>query len=1001
MVSAQLRVFYMFKNVAYNQLIGNVTLPTDAVVTSMKLSGTLEWRGPEAIKTGSMGFVFPTETHFVNKNGTSTSEEEAFVFDFKANGTESTYKTVAVRTDCQSTGTLRLKDIQCEIVYETSSPTITLTLDGMGSLMLMYGNVAVHTIQHSSGKVSTETVELPYNGEVKYFYWIKVIPANNNKVDTITLIRSNGQDMSKNYGKEEYNFPYNLIMNGSISVQIVSGGSEKAEYKALKNPLMIEGQRIQDVRYGTNQVTKAYNNSISSNNLISLNSCYKSNEILRYDYAQNYPSRPRVITGSTKNAVYEYGIRNEDNTVTRNVYRSSYWKRLNGLSIEHPGIIRAYNVRNLHYVDSLATLFWNCVNLESVDIGYNPSIHVTNMASAFNGCSKIKYIDLGRLDLHNVTTYFNFAAYCKELKEIRGINITNINTKKSDCLRSFATNTKLNYLSVYSRSYEALAYMLNNIRRQSDGWHMLDDHTGQSGYTIDISTCPKYILDKVKENFVLDGSATYGWVIKTSSGTLCTKITLAGDLDTTFHYNTEGAQTLDLATLLPVKAYPTAVTEPITWSSSNRNAGYFKDERSGIFTVGEPGETVITVKCGLYSAKCKLALDFTINNPTITIENHKAVLSKNGYKDIIDVSYEPNTYAPNSLYDYDSVHIQNGGLDYYLNTHRTPMEEDISLFRINGYIPQMGGYWEDIKEDGSPYEIIKYAYVPTSNNMNFTYDIKYDTSSESGYEELAQDGLDVFNGFLEALNVSFKPSSSNTLTFAGYNDTWLGLTTSYARGYFEIRMNTRTLEYDYGKYSKSNTKWLSTMVHELGHTLGFDDDAIHTPTMYNKYRNRDKCVWLQPNDRVAYKELMLNTYGVDVTKSQKEITAQWLGMGGASKAAYNRRGVDDAVYSFDYNEIKDEELESLSDVVVDGTLEFIETKMINIGTPSSPFRIKYDIYNIKVIDILKGELIDTTLKVPHKTMPNLTENVNYRMYLKQFKDCPNSFINARQGFVRI
>ena len=124
-------------------------------------------------------------------------------------------------------------------------------------------------------------------------------------------------------------------------------------------------------------------------------------------------------------------------------------------------------------------------------------------------------------------------------------------------------------------------------------------------------------------------------------------------------------------------------------------------------------------------------------------------------------------------------------------------------------------------------------------------------------------------------------------------------------------------------------------------------------------------------------------------------------MGGASKAAYNRRGVDDAVYSFDYNEIKDEELESLSDVVVDGTLEFIETKMINIGTPSSPFRIKYDIYNIKVIDILKGELIDTTLKVPHKTMPNLTENVNYRMYLKQFKDCPNSFINARQGFVRI
>lgn len=458
---------------------------------------------------------------------------------------------------------------------------------------------------------------------------------------------------------------------------------------------------------------------------------------------------------------------------------------------------------------------------------------------------------------------------------------------------------------------------------------------------------------------------------------------------------------------------PSNTTDTVTWTSSGNTIASVSN--AGIVTPIADGTCTITVTCGSKSATCSVTVsinnsggdsgdsggesgDSTVyTNPTITYDStmYKAKLTQDGYTEYIDVSYIKNTgHADYS--NYKTITDSNSQT-HYLALLEPTSTSAISKFRVNGLIPDIGGWFNrsgGYDEDGL-YNLWLDPRIHYGTNFSTT--IKNTGLSTDYFNK----SLAIFNSMFPALNLTESSSSSNEITQLStceWGDDYLGMTWAGA-GYedgFYIEVYSSALTQYGGAYSSNPNYWISTAVHELGHTLGLDDEPNHSPTIYNYNEDHSNCWYQQPNDIYAFKTLAQEQFGINViTALEQSCGVQYQAANMASiKTKISHMGGVRCSYIIHDNP------EEKADIVVDGKLIFIGEKTY---IPSNGgHEMIFDIYKIEPFNILKGnDLLEKTNKVriPKYSGINIDVKNNYTLYLKEKNDA-HIILNPSQGIIK-
>lgn len=382
------------------------------------------------------------------------------------------------------------------------------------------------------------------------------------------------------------------------------------------------------------------------------------------------------------------------------------------------------------------------------------------------------------------------------------------------------------------------------------------------------------------------------------------------------------------------------------------------------------------------------------DNPSYSVKDYKITLSQDGYSEVFD--------ANNHIYDVYCENFKDfvwEGENYALALFRGSTG---SKFRINGMCPSAFGYRVLNKENSTePYDLLDDAYVPTVNNFNFSVGFR-NGDLENQYQvdaNLLNDCLYTFNCALPVFNYSVDSTSKNSIVVNEYNETWYGLSMT-VDDHYEIKINQTNLINDYGTLNSSTANyraWKSTLVHELGHSLGFDDNAAHFLTLYTYRRTRPEVYYLQAPDIYTLKSLYKEKYNIDISKSQEDINAQVVALGLGTHASTDKPSGRILSVHFDYPAYTNNELYDKSDLIIEGKLEFDRCESINIGSENSPLILKYNIYKIIPNSVIKGEITNYELKIHVSENIDIGANNTYKLYLKQFENVPCSLINIEQG----
>ena len=384
----------------------------------------------------------------------------------------------------------------------------------------------------------------------------------------------------------------------------------------------------------------------------------------------------------------------------------------------------------------------------------------------------------------------------------------------------------------------------------------------------------------------------------------------------------------------------------------------------------------------------------TYTSPTVSFDYGKAVVTQNGYTETFDLAYAQNTGY--SGYSSSKTVTDSDGYTYYL----TLSNSGTSNFRIDSKYPTSGGWMSTTNSNGEEYTFGRYPLC-CYNNGGWTYSMT--NVNNSVPSALLTESLKYFNASFPALNLSANGGTTSTIEMADYNETWLGLTVRYSE-HFEIKVNKKTLTSNYGSYESSTTstrKWISTIVHEMGHILGLVDNASHTPSLYDYRRDRAKCLFLQPNDLYALKFFLKNYFGVDITtygepEEMKDVATI------SSYSLIDNVEETDAEFNFDYSYYQDDELEEVSDVIVKCKLKHKYTDTLDVhNDEDSNLYFDYNIYEIEVEETIKGDLTNNLLKIHISEDLGITEDKTYKLYLKQFENTPCSLVNIIQGIVEL
>ena len=383
------------------------------------------------------------------------------------------------------------------------------------------------------------------------------------------------------------------------------------------------------------------------------------------------------------------------------------------------------------------------------------------------------------------------------------------------------------------------------------------------------------------------------------------------------------------------------------------------------------------------------------DNPSYSVKDYKITLSQDGYSEVFDAN---NGISP--IYCENSKDfVWTDGNNYALALFE---EKTGSKFRINGMYPSACGLRVLNKEESQePYDLLDDAYVPTVNNFNFSVGFR-NGDLQNQYQvdaSLLEDSIYTLNCALPAFNYTVDSNSTNTIVLDDYNETWYGLSMTLD-DHYEIKINQTKLINDYGTLHSSTENykvWKSTLVHELGHSLGFDDNAYHYPTLYTYRRNRAETYYLQAPDIFTLKSLYKEKYNIDISKSQEDINAQVAALGLGTYASADKPSGRILSVHFDYPAYTNNELHDKSDLIIEGKLEFGRCENINIGSENNPLILKYNIYKIIPNSAIKGEITNYELKIHVSENIDIGANNTYKLYLKQFENVPCSLINIEQG----
>jgi hypothetical protein len=374
-------------------------------------------------------------------------------------------------------------------------------------------------------------------------------------------------------------------------------------------------------------------------------------------------------------------------------------------------------------------------------------------------------------------------------------------------------------------------------------------------------------------------------------------------------------------------------------------------------------------------------VDILYDNPTIAMEGVKAKATKDGVTQYFDVSYEENTGHPS--YNSSKSLTDSEGNTYYLAL----TNKGTSPFGINGLHLDSGAWFTEASStSGSMYNMKQSVLQWNNFDMNLTIQ----NLNNSMPSELLEKALSMYNQTLPSLNMTIDSTSKNTIELGSWDDAVLGYCGKYSDSLnFYIHIDETVATEDYGAYTANNNKWLSTVVHELGHTLGTADNAAHLPSMYHYGRDKDRCVYLQPNDIAWIEYLHKEQYGVDITTTQEDINSQILNLPSTASIAFDE-------HNFEYMHYDD--VTAGSDVVVECQLKYNKTEFIDI---SNSFKLEYNVYDIINEVELKGDLINKQLKIHVSHDLDIDENCKYKLYLKQYNSVPCSLINPYQGIEKL
>lgn len=380
----------------------------------------------------------------------------------------------------------------------------------------------------------------------------------------------------------------------------------------------------------------------------------------------------------------------------------------------------------------------------------------------------------------------------------------------------------------------------------------------------------------------------------------------------------------------------------------------------------------------------------TLTNPKITVKDFKAIVSAENYSETFDLSYVQNTGHAN--YSASKKLMDEDGNEYYLAL----LTEGASNFRIDGLVPDNGGWYTDTDIKGGLYDLGRNP-APSYNNWSFSYAMMND----GVYEELLSKALYNLNTALPALNVHVDPNSTNEIELGDYSDTWSGMTYRYV-GYFKIELNRAIMADYHGPYETTTqvgkNRWLAVTVHELGHTLGLRDNAGHKPTVYDYDRDGSKCLWLQPNDIYTLKYLYKEKYNLDISGSQEDINAQIPNITNGDTNTATTSEEDYHMFDFSYDYCGVDKMTERADVIVKAKIKYDKTEDINISNTDKPLILSYDVYNIIVENnTMKGNLINNKLKIHTSENLDINEDKIYTLYLKQYENTPCSLINPAYG----
>lgn len=388
---------------------------------------------------------------------------------------------------------------------------------------------------------------------------------------------------------------------------------------------------------------------------------------------------------------------------------------------------------------------------------------------------------------------------------------------------------------------------------------------------------------------------------------------------------------------------------------------------------------------------------------SIVLKDWKAHVTKGGYTEIFDTSYIANT--GNSKYA-GAKKVTGHGETMYLSL----LSSAPSKFKVDGKIPDSGGYSKALNQSGEPLPWGSYPF-PSYNNWQLTCPVKLTTIiGQKMSESFFKDSLKLVNLSYPGMNIYLSSSARSYVEFGNYTEEWLGVT-ARRNGFFAIAMNKRRLDAYYGSFQSSGTVyrgWRHTMVHELGHTLGCRDQVTHTPSMYDYKGDRQKCQVLQANDIFYIKEQYLENYGVRLKTYQDLSQAETLmclegnypvqtlseeEIATANEKHWERtKDLPEDYFDADFDYPDEINLEE-APLIVECNLINRGVRKLDVGFEN--FMFDFDIYEISNEVVLKGELVNREVKIHVSENIEVDANKKYKIYLAQYDNSPCSLLNPK------